>query len=411
MLLLLWQFRRRSRAPLAAALFFGGTLFPVLGFFNVYPFRYSFVADHFQYLACLGPIVLVSSGIGVVLRQWARGARCGGYASCVALLAIMAAFARHQSRMYTDAETLYRTTIARNQGCWMAHNNLGVVLAGSGRLSEAIEHYRAAVQIWPDDPDAIANWALALYRWKKYPEAVDQYQLAVRLRPMDYKSRLGLGLALSQCGRYEDAVGQYRAAVQFRPESANAHYNWALALEEMGKLSEAIEHYAAALQIRPDNVDAHNNLGVAMAQQGRISDAIHHFRAAIDISPSDASLRDNLAALLYERGKDVEALAEYHEALRYQPRSICAAKQDVLDIGNQPRPRGSGRSRGGGTCLSGIAPLQHPRSRNSRHPIGGLRGGRYVCRGRTNGEGGDCVGCNARAQRPRRSNSCASEAL
>ena len=30
-----------------------GTLFPALGFVNVFPFRYSFVADHFQYLASM----------------------------------------------------------------------------------------------------------------------------------------------------------------------------------------------------------------------------------------------------------------------------------------------------------------------------------------------------------------------
>ena len=45
---------RRTRGPLAALLLFAGSLAPVLGFFNVYPFRYSFVADHFQYLATLG---------------------------------------------------------------------------------------------------------------------------------------------------------------------------------------------------------------------------------------------------------------------------------------------------------------------------------------------------------------------
>ena len=49
---------RRWRGPLAALLFFVGTLFPVLGFFNVYSFRYSLVADHFQYLASLGVIAL-----------------------------------------------------------------------------------------------------------------------------------------------------------------------------------------------------------------------------------------------------------------------------------------------------------------------------------------------------------------
>ena len=62
LLVLLWLIRRRTRSPLAAVLFFGGTLFPALGFLDVYPFRFSFVADHFQYLACLGIIVVASSG-------------------------------------------------------------------------------------------------------------------------------------------------------------------------------------------------------------------------------------------------------------------------------------------------------------------------------------------------------------
>ena len=57
-----WLFRNRSRAPLAAFLFFTAMLFPVLGFFNVYPFKFSFVADHFQYLACIGPIALLTAG-------------------------------------------------------------------------------------------------------------------------------------------------------------------------------------------------------------------------------------------------------------------------------------------------------------------------------------------------------------
>ena len=45
---------RRTAGRWPAFLFFLGTLFPALGFLNVYPFRYSYVADHFQYLALLG---------------------------------------------------------------------------------------------------------------------------------------------------------------------------------------------------------------------------------------------------------------------------------------------------------------------------------------------------------------------
>ena len=65
----LWTVRRRSRAPLAAMLFFIGTLFPGLGFCNVYPFIYSFVADHFQYIASLGIIALASAGAAMLLSR------------------------------------------------------------------------------------------------------------------------------------------------------------------------------------------------------------------------------------------------------------------------------------------------------------------------------------------------------
>ncbi len=62
----LWAMRRRARGPLAGALFFVGSLFPVLGFFNVYPFVFSYVADHFQYLASMGVIAAVAGGWGMV---------------------------------------------------------------------------------------------------------------------------------------------------------------------------------------------------------------------------------------------------------------------------------------------------------------------------------------------------------
>ena len=57
------------RGPLAAALIFGGVLVPVLGFLNVYPFRFSFVADHFQYHASVALLALAAAGIVMALRR------------------------------------------------------------------------------------------------------------------------------------------------------------------------------------------------------------------------------------------------------------------------------------------------------------------------------------------------------
>jgi len=97
---------RRCRAPLAGLLFFIGTLFPVLGFLNAYPFRYSLVADHFQYLASLGIIALVAAGIALQLERRQLWRRPTGYVLCAALLATLTILTWHQSAMYTDVETL-----------------------------------------------------------------------------------------------------------------------------------------------------------------------------------------------------------------------------------------------------------------------------------------------------------------
>ncbi|MCI0676754.1 MAG: hypothetical protein L0Y42_13380 [Phycisphaerales bacterium] len=58
----LFLYRRGVRGPALALAFYAGTIFPALGFVNMYPMRFSFVADHFQYLASLGIIALVIGG-------------------------------------------------------------------------------------------------------------------------------------------------------------------------------------------------------------------------------------------------------------------------------------------------------------------------------------------------------------
>ena len=146
----LWMLRGRWRGPLAGLLFFVAMLFPVLGFFGVFYFTYSFVADHFQYLASLGVIALVSAGVALLLGRWGLWRRPVGYAVCFTLLATLGVLTWRQCWMYADLETFYRTTIDRNPACWMAHNNLGPLLVARGRVDEAIAQYRKALEIKPD---------------------------------------------------------------------------------------------------------------------------------------------------------------------------------------------------------------------------------------------------------------------
>jgi hypothetical protein len=116
-----------KRGPLAGYLFFCGTLVPVLGFVNVYPFLFSYVADHFQYLASLGIIVPVAGVLAIASERLAPRRRWATIAGTTLVL-ILAALTWNRSAVYQSAELLFRDTIARNPQSWMAYQNLGVEL-------------------------------------------------------------------------------------------------------------------------------------------------------------------------------------------------------------------------------------------------------------------------------------------
>ncbi len=109
----LWRARRWSRAPFAALLMFVVALVPALGFINVYPFKFSFVADHFQYLAS---VPVLAFGVGSLF--WLCERRLSTVATAVVVLigivGPMAVVARGQSHEYANADVLYRSTIAKN---------------------------------------------------------------------------------------------------------------------------------------------------------------------------------------------------------------------------------------------------------------------------------------------------------
>jgi tetratricopeptide (TPR) repeat protein len=350
---------RRHRGPLAGFLFFIGTLFPALGFFNVYPFRFSYVADHFQYLASLGIVVPIACGLAMGASRIGLGKPA--MAACAAvLLTVLGMLTWRQSGNYADAETLYRATLARNPASWMAHTNLGVVLAENpSRRPEAIAEYRVALHLKPDDAQTHADLGNALAQTPGgLAEAIAEFQTALRLTPDAVQTHDDLGVALSQMpGRLPDAIAEFRTALQLKPDYAEAHdnlgvaltqppmhipeaiaefqaaiatkpdfadarSNLARALEQMpGRLLDAITQFQAALRLNPDDAQAHNDLGIDLAQlPGRFPEAIAEFQAALRIQPDYPEARENLAnALVQVPGRLEEAIAEYQTALRTRP--------------------------------------------------------------------------------------------
>jgi tetratricopeptide (TPR) repeat protein len=309
-----WLVRGRSRGPLAAALFFVGSLFPTLGFFNVYAFAFSYVADHWQYLANLGIIAAVAAGLAAL--PWSR--RIAG-AGGAALLALLAVLTWRQCRMYHDIETFYRTTLSRNPEAWMPQSNLASLLVQDGRLDEAVAHYEAAIRLAPAYPEIHFNLADALVKLKRMPEAVAQYEEALRLSPDYAAAQTNLGTALVALGRPEEAIPHFEQALRIKPDSAQSHFGLGFALEASGHLPEAIVQYRDTLRTEPGNVEAHYHLANDLANGGRITEALGQYEAALRLRPDYAEAWGNLGFALAMEGRLAEALEDLSRALQLKP--------------------------------------------------------------------------------------------
>jgi protein O-mannosyl-transferase len=314
--LVLWFLRNRiGRGPLVAVLFFAGTLVPALGFVNVYPMRYSFVADHFQYLASVGLIALASAAFS----RWSSRFSVFPDRLKLAILLTLAALTWRQTHIYSNLETLWRDTIAKNPACWMAHNNLGEVLRAQGKPDEADHCYKAALQIKPAYAEALNNSGYLLFDQQRFDEAEALYRKAIEADPDFAPAWSNLGAVLISLQREDDAMVALRRALELDGNSADALSNLAVALTVKKQYADAITLCETVIRSHPDHADIHINLGNIYMAMGRANDAIAQFAEAARLDPLNTKARSDLAGALAARGDNARAIQQYSQAVLLSP--------------------------------------------------------------------------------------------
>ncbi len=324
-LIALWWLRSRiGRGPLVAVLCFAGTLVPALGFFDVFPFRYSYVADHFQYLACIGLISLAVGTVTAICDRAGQRVRDWGALAAAIVSLVLGVSTWRQARMYQNLETLWRDTLTKNPRCWLAHNNLGNAFLQEGKISEAVGHCEQALRIKPDYAEPHYNLAIALEKLGRAREAIEHYQQALRIEPDYAEAHNNLAIALEKLGRAPEAIEHYQQALRINPDYAEARNNLGFALQQAGRTREAITDYEQALRIKPDLAVAHINLGNVLAKLGKDPEAIGHYEQALEIEPRSAEVHYDLANALLRVGNAAQAITHYGQSLEINPRNAEA---------------------------------------------------------------------------------------
>ncbi len=309
---------RRNRAPLAAALFFVITLFPALGFFNVFPFMYSFVADHFQYLAAAGLLTLAAAAFTRWLDARPRHIKTAGHVAAMLLLLGLAVLTARQSRMYANEETLWRTTLQRNPDCFMAHNNLAEMFFTKGQLDDAIAEIQKALAAKPDAAKARYNLGNFLLRKGRVDDAIAELQKAVELSPRDVTAINCLGSAYVRKRDASAALEQFNKALAIDPGSTEARIRLGGLYLQTGHPEQALRELQQATKLRPGDAAAWRSLGEALLQLQRPDDAIPHLQKAAALAPA-ADTFGSLGNALSQKGDVNGAVAAFEKASQLQP--------------------------------------------------------------------------------------------
>ena len=309
--LLLAMRGRGLRAPLIAVLYFGGTLVPALGFFSIYPMRYYYVADHYQYLASLGLI-----SIGAVALTGAKTRRRLATARVAVLVVVLGGLAYltwQRQSVFQNSKALWTDTLAKNPTSMAAHIHLGRLASSAGDLIRAEQYFRDGLRLRTDDFETHVfetNLGVSLSAQRRYPEAIEMFEAALRRVPNYFEALNGLGVVAGRQGHVETAISLLRRALAEQPHSVAVRLNLATALAQSGQREQAERELRQALQEDPTAVLTYCMLAQVLAQSGRLAEAEQAARTAVRLDPKFATAGKLLEQIERDLGRRANVAPE-----------------------------------------------------------------------------------------------------
>jgi protein O-mannosyl-transferase len=228
-----WGKKYFGSGIVAVFVLFTITVSPTLGLIDFSFMYHTFVADRFQYLASIGPIILLGA-MGYIFYnpappRWKPGLRIIG----ISLITVLSFLTWKQADRYENDETLFRYTIAKNPNAWLAYNNLGYMLSANQKYEEAYQCFQKAIALKPDFVYVYDNLGLLLLKQNRTDEAIKYFQFAIQISPAFTEAYDNLGVALALQGKMNEAILYFKKALQLNPYNTQAKYNLEKAYREL----------------------------------------------------------------------------------------------------------------------------------------------------------------------------------
>jgi tetratricopeptide (TPR) repeat protein len=163
--------------------------------------------------------------------------------------------------------------------------------------------------------------------------ALEQYRKALKVAPNDMSALLCSARLYDRQGQYDEATRLYRVATTKHPNNALAFNDLGLCYARQGQVPSSLEALQQAVRLEPTSKRYGNNLATVLVEAGRINEAYDHMARV----HGPAAAHFNLGFLLYERNDRSRAEEHFSKALELDP-SLKQASQMLEQIGASERP-------------------------------------------------------------------------
>jgi tetratricopeptide (TPR) repeat protein len=220
-----------------------------------------------------------------------------------------------EAEQYLRAATTLKPTAHVEEGQARAWLSLAHLIEDRGP-AQALQAYRKAAELTPNDPEPHLSAGLLEERQKDFPAAEAEYKQVLALDLHSTEAAIGLTNIFMKSNRLADAEPVLRRLAAERPDDAGIHLQLGRVLVNEGKKDDAVVELQAALKLSPSDADAQRDLADLLAGAGKNDQAEPIYRTLLAAHPNDAELHRSLGQALLRQKKFPDAQQELLAAVR-----------------------------------------------------------------------------------------------
>jgi tetratricopeptide (TPR) repeat protein len=169
-----------------------------------------------------------------------------------------------QSKNFEEAEKLIQKALDLDSKSPDGHMAMAILMATTGRLAEAIHHFRIVLKEHPQLAQVRANLATALYESEQFEESIVEFEKALKIEPSLIKAKLTYASALRKSGQDEKALAVYQEILSRYPQSHEALNGIGLTYMNLEKEDESLNAFHFATQLAPNVPEYRLNFAIAL---------------------------------------------------------------------------------------------------------------------------------------------------